>query len=138
MALQQQTASIERNASLREWWSVITILLLAAVFTEAVFAGAILSGADWARTAHRLNAAILIALTLTAGLAAIVTLRHVTHGRRLGLILLSLTASIFLQAAIGVLSAKGANLLWIHVPLGVALFGFAVRAVVTARRIGGS
>jgi hypothetical protein len=137
MALQQSTgASIEPNASLREWWGVVTTLLLAAIFIEAVFAGAMLSGVDWARTAHRLTAAILIASTLIAALAAIVSLRRLAHGLRLGLALLSLAASIFLQAAIGALSTKGANLLWVHVPLGVALFGLAARATTTARKIG--
>jgi heme A synthase len=137
MALHQSTASIEPNASLRQWWSVITILLLAAIFLEAVLAGAMLSGVDWARTAHRVNAAILIASTLAAGLVAVITLRRVAHGPRLGLTLLSLAAVVFLQAALGALSAKGANLLWVHVPLGVALFGFAARAADRARRLGG-
>jgi len=138
MALQQpNAASIAPNASLRQWWSVITTLLLAAIFIEAVFAGAMLSGVDWARTAHRANAAILIASTLIAGLAAVVTLRRVAHGLKLGLILLSLAVAILLQAAIGALSAKGANLLWVHVPLGVALFGLAGRAAAIARRMGG-
>jgi len=137
MALQQPTAaSIEPNASLREWWIVITTLLLAAIFIEAIFAGAMLSGVEWARTAHRVNAAILIGSTLIAGLAAVVTLRRVAHGLKLGLTLLSLAASIFLQAVVGSLSAKGANLLWVHVPLGVALFGFAARAAATARKVG--
>ncbi len=137
MALHQQTASIEPSASLRQWWRVITTLLLAAIFLEAVFAGAMLSGIDWARTAHRVNAAILIASTLAAGLVAVVTLRRVAHGPKLGLTLLSLAAVVFLQAALGALSAKGANLLWVHVPLGVALFGFAVRAAAAARKLGG-
>jgi len=137
MALQHPTAaSIEPNASLRGWWSVITTLLLAAIFIEAIFAGAMLSGVDWARTAHRVNAAILIGSTLIAGLAAVVTLRPVAHGLKLGLILLSLAASIFLQAVVGALSAKGGNLLWGHVPLGVALFGFAARAAAITRRMG--
>ncbi len=137
MALQQATAtSIEPNASLRQWWSVITTLLLAAIFSEAIFAGAMLSGVDWARTAHGVTAAILIASTLPAGLVSVVTLRRVAQGPKLGLTLLSLAAAVFLQAALGALSAKGANLLWIHIPLGVALFGFAVRAAAGARRLG--
>lgn len=137
MALQQSTASsIEPNVTLREWWSVITTLLLAAIFIEAVFAGAMLSGVEWARTAHRVNAAILVGSTLIAGLVAVVTLRRIAHGLKLGLTLLSLAAAIFLQAVVGALSAKGANLLWVHVPLGVALFGFAARAAAITRRIG--
>jgi hypothetical protein len=136
MALYQSTASIDPNASLRQRWSVITSLLVAAIFIETIFAGAMLSGVGWPRAAHRTTAAILIASTITAGLVSIVTLRRVGHGPKLGLTLLSLAAAVFLQAAVGALSAKGANLLWIHIPLGVALFGFAVRAAADARRLG--
>jgi hypothetical protein len=138
MAILESTASNAPSASQRQWWRVITGLLVAAILIEAVFAGAILSGVDGARMAHRVNAAILIASTLVAGLVAIVTLRRIAHGTKLGLTLLSLAAVIFLQAALGALSAKGANLLWAHVPLGVALFGFAVRAAATARKLGGA
>ena len=125
------------SGNLRRWWSVITTLLATAIFSEAVFAGAMLSGADWARRAHSANAAVLIASTLAAGLVALVTLRRIPHGLQLGLALLSLAAVAFVQAALGALSAKGANLLWVHVPLGVALFGFAVLAVAGARRLRG-
>ena len=122
--------------SLRQWWSVITTLLVIAVFTEAVFAGAMLSGVDWARTAHSVNAVILIASTTTAGLVSVVTLRRIPHGTKLGLTLLSLAAVIFLQIAVGKLSAESANLMWVHVPLGAALVGFAVLAVASARGLG--
>jgi hypothetical protein len=37
---------------------------------------------------------------------------------------------------VGTLSAKGANLLWVHVPLGVALVGFAAQAAAGVRRLG--
>lgn len=119
------------------WWRLITIALVAAVFTEAVFAGAMLSGAGWARPAHALTAGLLVASTLVAGLVAIVTLRRAPHGAKLGLTLLALAATVFLQAAVGALSAKGANLLWVHVPLGVALVGLAGQAVAAARGLRG-
>jgi hypothetical protein len=121
---------------MRRWWSGVAILLVIAVFTEAVFAGAMLSGVGWARTAHGVNAAAVIAASLAAGLVSVVTLRRIPHGLRLGLTLLSLAAAAVLQAAIGVLSARGANLLWAHVPLGVALVGFAAQAAAGARRLG--
>src|SRR5260221_8552897 len=102
----------DRSTNLRQWWSVVTILLVTAGFGEAVFAGAMLSGADWARTAHRVTAAILIASTLTAGLVSVVTLRRIPHGLKLCLTLLALAALLLIQAAAGALSAKGGNLLW--------------------------
>ena len=125
-------------ARLRQLWSSIAILLVLDVVIEAVFAGAMLSGADWARQAHVVNAAILIALTATAGLAAILTLRRIPHGMKLGLALLSLAAVVFLQVAVGKWSAAGANLMWLHVPLGAALVGFAVLAGSLASGLGGS
>jgi len=125
----------DRGSRLRQWWSIITILLVAAIFIEAVFAGAMLSGVSWARKAHSVNAAILIASTFTAGLVAVVTLRRIPYGPILGLTLLSLAAVILLQAVIGAVSEKGANLLWVHVPLGVALFIFNVKDAVRARRL---
>ncbi|HVN01312.1 MAG TPA: hypothetical protein VMT68_13970 [Caulobacteraceae bacterium] len=121
---------------LRRWWIAVAILIVAAAFIEAVFAGAMLSGAAWARAAHGTGALLLIASTTVAGLVAVLTLRHVARGPRLGLILLSLAAAIFVQAALGAISAHGANLLWLHVPLGVALVGLAGQAVAIARRLG--
>jgi hypothetical protein len=129
-------AAAANAPNLRRWWNGVTTLLVIAVFAEAMFAGAMLSGVGWARTAHTVNAGVLIASTLAAGLVSVVTLRRVPHGLQLGLTLLSLAAAVLLQAAIGVLAAKGANLLWAHVPLGVALVGFAAQAAAGARRLG--
>lgn len=134
-AVSRPTVPDDRSGKLRRWWSVITTLLVIAILIEAVFAGAMLSGVDWARTAHWVNAVILIASTLTAGLIALVTLRRIPHGQKLALTLLALAAVVFLQAAVGALSARGANLLWVHVPLGVALFGFARQATAGARSL---
>ncbi len=121
---------------LRGWWTAITVLLTAAFFVEAIFAGSLLSGVNWARRAHAAMAMILVASALTAGLTGLVTLRGIPHGPRLGLTLLSLAGAAFVQAALGALSAKGANLTWIHVPLGVALVILAGLAALSARRLG--
>ena len=134
--LDRPTASHAPGRNLRRSWGAVTALLVAAIFIQAVFAGAMLSGADWARAAHRAAAMLLIAGAAAAGLVALVTLRRIPHGARLGLTLLALAGALFLQAAVGALSTKGANLLWIHVPLGVALVGFAAQAAVGARRLG--
>jgi hypothetical protein len=121
---------------LRLWWAAVTALLLAAVFAQAVFAGMMLSGVAWARAAHAANAFLLIASTVAAGGFALFALRHVSHGARLGLTLLSLAALIFVQTAVGRFAAEGANLMWVHIPLGVALVGFAGQAAVAAGRLG--
>ncbi|MEQ8268054.1 MAG: hypothetical protein RH982_12725 [Parvibaculum sp.] len=135
--MDQPADSNAQNRNLRRWWSIITILLVAAIFIEAVFAGAMLSGAGWARTAHTVNAVMLMASTITAGLVSVVALRHVPYGRKFGLILVSLAAAVFLQTALGILSARGANLMWVHVPLGVALVWLAAQAAAGVRKLGG-
>lgn len=126
----------EPGRNLRRGWGAVTILIVAAVFVEAVFAGAMLSGAGWAHAAHRAGALALVASTLIAGLAGLITLRRTPHGVGLGLTLLALGATLFVQMALGAASTHGANLLWLHVPLGVALLGFAGLAALAARRLG--
>lgn len=121
----------------RQFWSAISILIAAAIFAQAVFAGLMLSGFESGYAAHRVNAVALIALTLIAGLLSAVTLRRIAHGPRLGFILLALAGIVFLQTAVGRSSAEGANLMWAHIPLGVALVGFAMQAVTAARKLGG-
>ncbi len=129
-------ATAEPARSLRQWWIAITTLLMATILVEAVFAGAILSGAGWARAAHAITALMLAASSLIAGLVASATLRRVPNGARLGWILLAMAALIVVQAVSGASVAKGVNLLWLHVPLGVALVGLAGQTVASARRLG--
>lgn len=136
MAIHLDQPTVAPGSSLRQWWTVIALLLVTAIFMQAVFAGAMLSGIEWALRAHRLNGMILIGSTGMAGLLALFSLRHVAHGSKLGFTLLALAAVTFVQAAIGMMSAKGANLMWVHVPLGVALVGFAIQAVRQARSLG--
>jgi hypothetical protein len=129
--------SSDRRRTLRQWWGAVTTLLAAAIFIQAAFAGAMLSGVDWARAAHASGAVVLIVAALAAGFVCIATLRRIPLGLKLGLTLLSLAAAIFLQTALGKMSTQGANLMWLHVPLGVALVGFAAQAAAAARRLGG-
>lgn len=134
--LSRRTDTSQPTRNQRRWWTAVTTLLVAAIFCEAFFAGVMLSGASWGRTAHLVNAVVLIASTLMAGLVAFATLSRIPRGPRLGLTLLSLALVIFLQTAVGRSSAKGANLMWVHVPLGVALVAFAAQAAAGARRLG--
>ena len=116
-----------------QWWSIIIALLAIAVFGEAIFAGAMLSGVAWAHTAHAMNARILIAATIIASFGAFVGLRNSPRRKKFGWLLLSFTVMIVLQSALGVFTAKGINLLWVHVPLGVALFSIAVHAAIATK-----
>ncbi|MBL6853996.1 MAG: hypothetical protein ISS15_20660 [Alphaproteobacteria bacterium] len=131
--LDQPVASRESGP----WWRVVTIVLVAAIFMQAVFAGAMLSGFDWARAAHAANGGLVVVATAAAALGAFVTLRRVPNGWRFALVLLGLAVAVFAQFALGRMAAKGENLMWVHVPLGVMLVGLAGQAVAGARKLGG-
>lgn len=122
--------------NVRLWWQFITALLVAAIFSQAVFAGLMLSGVAWAQQAHAVNAVVLLAASFGSGLVALLTVRRVSNGANLAFSLLALAVVISLQTAVGKSSAGGANLMWLHVPLGVALIGFAMQAVAVARKLG--
>lgn len=128
-------ADISHRAG-RSGWSVFTMLLLALVFTETIFAGALLSGLAWARAAHAATALLLFVSATGGGLGALVALRGVPQGARLGFTLVFLGLLLVLQAFVGKAIAQGANLLWLHVPLGVALVGLTAQAAAAARRLG--
>ena len=121
---------------LRRSWVAATALLTISICAQPVLAGLLLSGAAWAREAHRATAAALIVLAVAAALAGLIALRRTAEGRRLILALLWLSAGVVFQAAAGALSAKGLNLLWLHLPLGVALVGQSLHATALARRLG--
>jgi hypothetical protein len=136
MAVDLNQAIAPRAGNPHSWWRAITALIVLAIFLQSVFAGAMLSGFAWARAAHAATASIVVAAALLASLGAIVTLRRSRNGRRLVLILLGLTAAVVVQFVLGKMAAKGDNVLWAHVPLGVMLVGLAGHAVARARRLG--
>jgi hypothetical protein len=119
-------------------WSVLTRLLVVAVFTQSIFAGVLLSGEGWGRTAHGIMALTLVAVTMGAGIAAALTARGVSRDAdRLTVLLFALAVILGAQTVIGRLSAEGQNLLWLHVPLGVALVGLTVQPARIAGRLAG-
>lgn len=120
----------------RQVWAVVALLIAGGVLLEAVFAGAMLSGTLWARPAHFIVAFLLTLAALAAGAVAALTLRHVPQGPRLARSLLAIGGICIAQAILGVASAKGAPLLWAHVPLGAALLALAAVAALRARQLG--
>jgi hypothetical protein len=116
-------------------WVVLTTVALWVIFLQAVTAGRIFSGDDWARTAHRTIAGVLVLVTLGAGLAALAVLRERTGGRRMAMALVALAVCLLVQHRLGTAAADGEDTLWLHVPFGVAIMAFAARANVLARRL---
>jgi cytochrome bd-type quinol oxidase subunit 1 len=116
-------------------WVTFTTVALWVIFLQSVTAGRIFSGDDWARTAHRTIAEVLVLVTLVAGLAALAVLRERTGGRRLAVVLVALAVCLLVQHRLGTAAADGEDTLWLHVPFGVAIVAFAARASMLARRL---
>src|SRR5262245_44870960 len=118
-------------------WALFATVLLWGVFLQAVTAGRILTGDDWARDVHRTAAGLLFIATVVGGIVALVRLRDRAGGRRFGLMLVAIGVGLLVQHRLGTAAAEGEDTLWIHVPLGVALVGLLGKAGQLARRIGG-
>jgi hypothetical protein len=118
-------------------WRVFTTALTSAVFLQAVTAGRILTGDEWARDVHRIAAGMLLVAAVAGGLVALVRLRDRAGGRRFGLLLVAMGAGLLVQHGLGTAAADGEDTLWLHVPLGVALVALMVRVDMLARRLGG-
>jgi ABC-type transport system involved in cytochrome c biogenesis permease subunit len=106
-------------------WLVAARILGLMTLAQAFFAGALLSGYTEGRLAHRLNAYSLFAITLIMVVAAIATQRATPEGRRLIAASAQFLAGIMVVAIIGMMSAEGHRLLWLHVPAGVMMMGGA-------------
>ena len=118
-------------------WIVFTTVLMWAVFLQAVTAGRIFSGDEWARDVHRTAAGLLFLVVVAGGIVAIIRLRGRTGGRRFGLMLVAIGIGLFAQHRLGSAAADGEDTLWLHVPLGVALVGILAHTSQHARRVGG-
>lgn len=118
-------------------WAVFTTVLTWAVFLQAVTAGRILTGDEWARDVHRTAAGLLFLVAVGGGVVALVRLRDRAGGRRFGLMLIAIGVGLLVEHGLGTAAADGEDTLWIHVPLGVALVGLLVQASQFARRVGG-
>jgi hypothetical protein len=118
-------------------WAMFTTALMWAVILQAVTAGRILTGDDWALDVHRTAADLLLLVAVGGGVVALVRLRDRAHGRRFGLMLVAIGVGLFVQHGLGTAAADGEDTLWIHVPLGAALVGLLAQASQFARRVGG-
>jgi hypothetical protein len=104
------------------------------VLLQAISAGRLLDGDSWARDAHRTVAGLLVCASVIGGLVALVRLREDAVGRRFGLILAALGVALVVQYGLGAAAADGKRTLWLHIPLGVVLFGLTMRLNVLAGR----
>lgn len=117
-------------------WATFTTVMGWAVFLQAVTAGRILTGDEWAYDVHRTAAGLLFLVAVAGGVVALVSLRDRARGRRFGLMLVAIGVGLLVEHRLGTAAADGEDTLWIHVPLGVALVGILLQASQLARRIG--
>lgn len=116
---------------------MFTTVLMWAVFLQAVTAGRIFSGDEWARDVHRARRGGLFVVAIGGGIVALIRLRGRTGGRRFGLMLVAIGIGLLVQHGLGSAAADGEDTLWIHVPLGVALLGILAHTSQLAHRVGG-
>ena len=117
-------------------WTLFTTILTLTVFLQAITAGRLLDGDDWARDAHRATAGLLILAAIVGGVLALTRLRDRAGGKRFGLMLVAFGVGLVVQYALGSAAAEGNDTLWIHLPLGVALVGFTMQLNRLAHTIG--
>jgi len=129
------TTEMPTDRRLGRGWTWLTTVTMWVIFLQSVTAGRMLAGDDWARTTHRATAGLVTLVVLAAGLGALAVLRDRTGGRRLALVLIVLASCLIVQYRLGAAAAGGRDVLWLHVPVGVALFGFSLRANMLARRL---
>jgi len=123
MVVSTQTA--DRQPARFNPWLVTARILGVMTLAQAFFAGALLSGYTDGRLAHRVNAYSLFAIALVFVAVAIATQRTTPEGRRLIAAAGQFLAGIMVVAIIGMMSAEGHRLLWLHVPAGVMMMGGA-------------
>src|SRR4051794_15230858 len=106
---------------------VAGVLFALAVLGQAVLAGMFVTGDVGMLTMHGLNAVVVAGAALLYAIAGIPLARKDRAARRL--IILGTVAFVlaFVQIALG-----GAQVLALHIPLGVAIFATAVRMVALA------
>jgi hypothetical protein len=103
---------------------VAGVLFALSVLAQAVLAGLFVTGDVGMLTMHGTNAVVVAVAALLYIVAAIILVRKDRGARRL--VILGVVAFVltFVQIAVG-----GAQILWLHIPLGVAIFATAVRLV---------
>lgn len=96
----------------------LTVINLGLVALQAISAGFLLSGSGLAIKAHAAVAVALLAGALTQAVTGIVQWRRGRVEGRVAGIGVALVVLVFLQIGLGYRKQY-----WLHVPIGVALFG---------------
>lgn len=101
---------------------VVAVLHALSLFLQPVLAGLFLSGQDSAIDSHATNASILVTLGLVLSVLAFLAWRRNLVPRPVFTVAASLWVAEGLQMMAGYL-----HLMWLHIPLGVLMFGALAR-----------
>jgi hypothetical protein len=112
---------------------VAAVVNALALFLQPVLAGMFLSGQDSAIDLHATTATVVVALGLVLAVLGFLAWRRRLVGRAVFTVSVALLVVEVLQTAIGY-----AHLMWLHVPLGVLLFGGMVQLMPQVLRAGRS
>lgn len=97
---------------------VVAVLHALSLFAQPVLAGLFLSGQDSAIDSHATNASVVVTLGLVLSVLAFLAWRRGLVPRQ------AFTMAASLWVAEGLQTGAGyAHLMWLHIPLGVLLFG---------------
>jgi hypothetical protein len=96
----------------------------AGIFTQAVLAGLFLSGVQGARMVHLIVGWLLPYFALAVAAVGLVQRRRGTTSRNVAIGAAALPVALWIQEVLGALPAPATTA--IHVPLGVALFGYSI------------
>ena len=129
------TSTVSRPTRSSRIATLFSTALMWSVVLQAVAAGRVLEGDDWARNLHRGFGGILLLTAVTGGVVSLVRLGNRAVGRRFGLMLIVIGIATYVEFHLGSAAADGEDTLWLHVPLGVALVALLAHATHLARRI---
>ncbi|GAA1249164.1 hypothetical protein GCM10009665_44990 [Kitasatospora nipponensis] len=96
---------------------VTAVIHALSFFAQPVLAGMFLSGQDTAMDTHRANATIVTTIALGMTVLALLARRRRLIGRQLPILLTAVLLLEYVEMAMG-----SSHILWVHIPLGVALF----------------
>lgn len=97
---------------------VVSLLYAISLLAQPVLAGMFLSGQDSAIDSHATNASIVVTLGLIVTVLAFVAWRRRLAGRAI----FTVAASMLVAEGLQMYAGYG-HIMWLHIPLGVVLFG---------------
>jgi hypothetical protein len=110
---------------------VVAVLHALSLVLQPILAGLFLSGQDSAIDSHATNASIVVSLCLVMSVLAFLAWRRELVPRPVFTVAAAMLVAEILQMMVGY-----AHLMWMHIPLGVLLFGGLAQLMPQVMRAG--